>query len=78
MWGTIKRHFARSANASASLAQRNEKAEKSEKNEKQEKKSPEKANKEKGEYGFIGCLIGGLILITIGYYRVLQLSLSPD
>ena len=52
---------------------RNEKAEK---NEKQEKNNqPEKGEKqEKGEQGFIGYLIGGLILITLGLFSVLQLS----
>jgi hypothetical protein len=50
--------------------------EKSEKNEKQEKNNhPEKGEKqEKGEQGFIGYLIGGLILITLGLFSVLQLS----
>jgi hypothetical protein len=50
--------------------------EKSEKNEKQEKQErPEKGEKqEKGETGVIGYLIGGLILITLGLFSVLQLS----
>jgi hypothetical protein len=50
--------------------------EKSEKNEKQEKNNrPERGEKqEKGEQGFIGYLIGGLILITLGLFSVLQLS----
>jgi transcription elongation factor Elf1 len=45
--------------------------EKSEKNEKQEKnQQPEKGEKqEKGEHGFVGFLIGGLILITIGLFN---------
>ena len=50
--------------------------EKSEKNEKQEKnQQPEKGEKqEKGEHGFVGFLIGGLILITIGLFTLLHLS----
>jgi hypothetical protein len=50
--------------------------EKSEKNEKQEKNNrQEKGEKqEKGERGFIGYLIGGLILITLGLFSVLQIS----
>jgi hypothetical protein len=50
--------------------------EKSEKNEKQEKQErPEKGEKqEKSETGFIGYLIGGLILIIFGLFSVLQLS----
>ena len=58
---------------SQSYRRRNEK---SEKNEKQEKNNqPEKGEKqEKGERGFIGYLIGGLILIIIGLFSVLQLS----
>jgi len=50
--------------------------EKSEKNEKQEKnQNPEKGEKqEKSEHGFIGFLIGGLILITLGVFSLLQLS----
>jgi cation transport ATPase len=58
---------------------RNEKSEKNEKNEKNEKQEKnnhqEKSqNQEKGETGFIGYLIGGLILITLGLFSVLQLS----
>ena len=51
-------------------------SEKQEKNEKQEKQQqPEKGEKqEKSETGFIGYLIGGLILITLGLFSVLQLS----
>jgi len=58
---------------SQSYRRRNEK---SEKNEKQEKSNqPEKGEKqEKGERGFIGYLIGGLILIIVGLFSVLQLS----
>jgi len=50
--------------------------EKSEKNEKQEKNEhQEKGEKnEKGEQGFVGFLIGGLILITIGLFSLLQFS----
>jgi uncharacterized membrane protein YvbJ len=50
--------------------------EKSEKNEKQEKTNqPEKGEKqERGDQSFIGYLIGGLILITLGLFSVLQLS----
>lgn len=52
---------------------RDEKREKDERNEKQEKhESREK--QEKGERGFVGYLIGGLILITIGLFSVLQIS----
>lgn len=55
------------------------KGEKSEKNEKQEKQEknqqPERGEKqEKAETGFIGYLIGGLILITLGFFAVLQIS----
>ena len=45
----------------------NEKAEKNEKNEHREKH-------EKAERGFIGYLVGGLVLITFGLFSVLQLS----
>jgi len=50
--------------------------EKSEKNEKQEKNEPrERGEKqEKGEQGFVGYLIGGLILITFGLFSVLRFS----
>jgi pilus assembly protein TadC len=55
---------------------RNEKSEKKEKNEKQEKNSRQEKgqNQEKGETGFIGYLIGGLILITLGLFSILQIS----
>ena len=45
-------------------------------NEKQEKnQNPEKGEKhEKSEYGFIGYLVGGLILITIAAFALLDLS----
>ncbi len=50
--------------------------EKAEKNEKQEKNQPqEKGEKqEKSERGFVGFLIGGLILITIGIFSLLELN----
>jgi predicted lipid-binding transport protein (Tim44 family) len=55
---------------------RDEKSEKNEKQEKNEKKNqPEKGERqEKGETGFIGYLIGGLILITFGLFSVLQIG----
>jgi hypothetical protein len=48
----------------------------SEKNEKQEKQQhPERGEKHrKGEAGFIVYLIGGLILITVGLFSVLEIS----
>ena len=54
----------------------NEKSEKNEKNEKQEKNNRQEKgqNQEKGETGFIGYLIGGLILITLGLFSILQIS----
>jgi uncharacterized membrane protein YvbJ len=47
-----------------------------EKDEKKEKNQlPEKGEKqEKTEIGFIGYLIGGLVLITIGVFALLELS----
>lgn len=55
------------------MAYRGEKAEKHEKEEKGEK--GEKAEKyEKREYAFIGPLIGGLILIFLGFMAYLQIS----
>ena len=55
---------------------RNEKAEKNERREKQEKREkPEKGEKqEKSEYAFVGYLIGGLVLITIGVFALLDLT----
>lgn len=54
---------------------RDEKSEKNEKQEKHEKQGPERGEKqEKAESGFIGYLIGGLILITFGLFSVLQIS----
>ena len=49
------------------IYRRDEKAEKSEKHEKTEKR-------EKHEYGFLGPLIGGLILIVIGTIAYLRLA----
>ena len=50
--------------------------EKTEKNEKQEKnQNSEKGEKqERTEHGFIGYLIGGLILIVIGVFALMQLG----
>jgi uncharacterized membrane protein YvbJ len=53
---------------------RDEKAEKQEKGEKDEKNEPEK--QEKGGYSFIGWLIGGLILIAIGVFSILNIYLD--
>jgi hypothetical protein len=54
---------------------RDEKSEKNEKQEKNNRGNAEKTEKPvKGEQGFIGYLIGGLILITFGLFSVLQLS----
>jgi rRNA maturation protein Nop10 len=53
--------------------QRSEKAEKNEKQEKRE--NLEKSGKqEKAEYNFIGSLIGGLILIIIGVFAIIDLT----
>ena len=58
-----------------SYRRRDEKSEKNEKQEKHEKQGPERGEKhEKAESGFIGYLIGGLILITFGLFSVLQIS----
>lgn len=48
-----------------------EKAEKGEKNEKGEKR-------EKHEYGFLGPLIGGLVLIFIGAFSYLEIATTVD
>ena len=57
------------------VAPRGEKSEKGEKQEKQEKQEPEKGEKqEKSEFGFAGWLIGGLILILIGFFALLRFS----
>jgi len=52
------------------------KNEKSEKNEKQEtnEKREKSQNQEKSEQGFIGYLIGGLILIIFGLFSILRFS----
>ncbi len=55
---------------------RDEKAEKQEKGEKNEKNEPEK--QEKGSYGFVGWLIGGLVLITIGVFSILSINFQFD
>jgi heme/copper-type cytochrome/quinol oxidase subunit 4 len=64
------------AEAPVQVVRRNEKAEKQEKgekSEKQEKQEPEKSEKhEKSEFGFMGWLIGGLILIVIGVLAFLN------
>lgn len=52
---------------------RNEKAEKNEKQEKHEKDQQGEKN-EKAERGFVGYLIGGLILITFGLFAILNLT----
>ena len=52
---------------------RYEKSEKKEKHEKHE--HPDKGQKqEKSEYSFLGYLIGGLILITIGVFALIDLT----
>ena len=54
---------------------RSEKAEKSEKEEKREKQEKDTGEKhEKEEYGFIGPLIGGLILVFLGFLFFLQIA----
>jgi predicted lipid-binding transport protein (Tim44 family) len=59
----------------APARQRSEKAEKGEKQEKNEKQEPEKGEKhEKGQYGFAGWLVGGLVLILIGFFLLLQFA----
>jgi len=58
---------------STQTRRRAEKAEKQEKQEKQEKR--EKSEKyEKREFGFIGPLIGGLILVFLGLISYLQVT----
>ena len=47
--------------------------EKREKNEKEEK-NENREKQEKGERGFVGYLIGGLILITFGLFSIIQIS----
>ncbi len=59
--------------APASLIANKKKPKRTRKQEKNQ--NPEKGEKqEKSEHGFIGFLIGGLILITIGVFSLLQLS----
>lgn len=54
---------------------KDEKSEKNEKNEKDERDRNENEKQEKGEHGgFIGYLIGGLILIIIGVFSLLSIS----
>ena len=55
---------------------RDEKAEKQEKGEKNEKNEPEKH--EKGNFSFIGWLIGGLVLIAIGFFSILSIYYAFD
>ena len=58
--------------APAPAPQRVEKAEKGEKGEKQEKHEPEKGEKrEMNQFGFIGLVIGGLVLIILGFFAYL-------
>jgi len=52
---------------------RDEKSEKNEKNEKDERNEKGEKN-EKGEHGFVGWLIGGLVLIIIGIFSLLSTS----
>jgi predicted lipid-binding transport protein (Tim44 family) len=58
------------AQTAPSQPYRQEKAEKNEKHE----KNQQTEKQEKTEQGFIGYLIGGLILITLGVFALLQLS----
>jgi len=52
-----------------------EKGEKQEKQEKQEKHEPEKGEKrEMNQFGFIGLVIGGLVLIILGFFWYLTAS----
>ncbi|HLC01389.1 MAG TPA: zinc ribbon domain-containing protein [Candidatus Bathyarchaeia archaeon] len=56
---------------------RQEKAEKGEKNEKQEKQQPEKGEKhDTSQFGFLGFLVGGLILILIGAVAYINATTS--
>lgn len=55
--------------------QRVEKAEKGEKGEKQEKHEPEKGEKrEMNQFGFVGLVIGGLVLIILGFFAYLRVA----
>ena len=71
---TLKAGAARSPTPPESY--RNEKAEKQEKNEKDEKneKGAHQEKYEKHEYGFLGPLIGGVILILVGFMLYLTVS----
>jgi uncharacterized membrane protein YvbJ len=60
--------------APAQPYRREEKAEKNEKQEKNEQPEKKGEKQEKTEHGFIGFLIGGLILITVGVFALLDLS----
>ena len=62
------------APAPAPTRQRGEKAEKGEKQEKHEPEKGEKGEKhEKGEFGFVSLLVGGLIMIIIGFFALLRI-----
>ena len=61
--------------APAPVPQRVEKGEKGEKGEKQEKHEPEKGEKhEMNQFGFIGLVIGGLVLIILGFFAYLRVA----
>src|SRR4030065_2644606 len=61
--------------APAPAPQRVEKAEKGEKGEKQEKHEPAEGEKhEMNQFGFIGLVIGGLVLIILGFFAYLRVS----
>ena len=61
--------------APAPAPQRVEKSEKGEKQEKQEKHEPEKGEKrEMNQVGFIGLVIGGLVLIILGFFAYLRVA----
>ena len=60
----------------ATPAQPYQRGKKAEKNKKQEKREKDEKKEKNGhaEHGFIGYLIGGLILITIGVFALLELT----
>ena len=62
--------------AASTESYRSEKAEKQEKNEKEEKmeKDEQQEKHEKQEFGVLGPLIGGFILIIIGFMFYLEIS----
>src|SRR4030067_2110273 len=61
--------------APAPAPQRVEKSEKGEKQAKQEKHEPEKGEKrEMNQVGFIGLVIGGLVLIILGFFAYLRVA----